>query len=163
MFKHILLPTDGSANSRNAIEECIKFAKLCGAHVIGLHIIPDFHIFMHRSGMAEESREQFDKDCIAQARKVLAEVEAVAREAGVRCDTLYVNCDHPHEEIVKIARDKRCDLIAMASHGRKGMQGFLLGSETQKVLTHSDIPVLVFRAAPATPAAAILAELGTPL
>lgn len=163
MFKHILLPTDGSATSHCAIEQCISFAKVCGAHVIGLHVIPNYHMFHHRTEMLEDARTQFDKDCIAQARKVLSQLEAVARDAGVRCDTLYVNCDHPHEEIIKIARDKRCDLIAMASHGRKGLQGFLLGSETQKVLAHSGIPVLVLRAAPATAAAEILAQLGSPI
>jgi len=145
MFRHILIPTDGSATSRNAIQQSIALAKGCGANVVGLYVIPEFHMFTYQTEMLEDTREKFEKDGFAHAKKYLAEIEVAAKEAGVRCETLYVNGDSPYEEIIKVAHDKRCDLIAMASHGRKGVKGLLLGSETQKVLTHSAIPVLVFR------------------
>jgi nucleotide-binding universal stress UspA family protein len=95
--------------------------------------------------MLEDTREQFAQDAKAQARRLLAVIENAAKEAGVSCDTACTTSDQPYEAIIEIAKEKGCDLIAMASHGRKGVRGLLLGSETQKVLTHSLIPVLVFR------------------
>jgi nucleotide-binding universal stress UspA family protein len=145
MFKHILIPTDGSATSIAAARKGISLAKTCGANVVGLYVVPEFHMLTYQMEMLEDTREQFEKHALVHAKKYLEEVGAIAKEAGVRCETLYVHGDSPYEEIVKVAHDKRCDLIAMASHGRKGAKGFLLGSETQKVLAHSEMPVLVFR------------------
>lgn len=146
MFKHLLLPTDGSQLSEAAIQKSIQFAKEIQAKVTGVHVIPEFHVLLtYQPVMREATKEQFDKDSQAQAAKFLAVIESAAKEAGVACDTAYVLSDYPHEEIIKMAEDKGCDLIAMASHGRKGVRGFLLGSETQKVLAHSQVPVLVFR------------------
>jgi nucleotide-binding universal stress UspA family protein len=145
MFKHILIPTDGSDVSKNTITKIITFARESNASVSGLHVIPEFHFFSYQPEMLEDTKEKFTKDAIAQASKYLKEIEMLAREVGVPCDTSYVVSDYPYEVIIKTAEDKKCDLIGMASHGRKGMKGFLLGSETQKVLTHSQIPVLVFR------------------
>jgi nucleotide-binding universal stress UspA family protein len=145
MFKHILLPTDGSDASKSAIRDCIALAKDIGAEVTGLHVMPEFHVFTYQTEMLEDTKEQFARVSIEQAAKYLAEIELAAKEAGVNCDTLYVTSDDPYEAIIKAAQDKRCDLITMASHGRKGVKGLLLGSETQKVLTHSQIPVLVYR------------------
>lgn len=145
MFKHILIPTDGTEASKNAIQNCIVFAKEIGARVTGLHVIPEFHIFTYQPEMLEDTRQQFAKDAMAQAKKYLTDIEDMAKKAGVPCDTIYMVNDQPYEVIIKIAEEKKCDLITMASHGRKGFKGFLLGSETQKVLTHSQIPVLVLR------------------
>lgn len=145
MFKHILIPTDGSEASRSAIQNCIAFAKEIGAKVTGLHVIPEFHIFTYQPEMLEDIRQQFAKDAVTQAKKYLNEIEVAAKEAGVNYDIIYMVSDQPYEVIIKIAEDKKCDLITMASHGRKGLKGFLLGSEAQKVLTHSQIPVLIFR------------------
>ncbi|MGS0740285.1 universal stress protein [Glaciimonas sp. GG7] len=145
MFKHILLPTDGSAASNSAIQKCIAFAKSSGAAVTGMHVIPAFHIFTYQVEMLEDTREQFKKQCIVEVNEYLARIDIAAKRAGVQCDTFYVSSDHPYEEIIKAAKDKHCDLIAMASHGKKGMKGLLMGSETQKVLMHSQIPVLVYR------------------
>jgi nucleotide-binding universal stress UspA family protein len=92
-----------------------------------------------------DTSEQYQKDSQAYAEQVLAKVQGAANEVGVSCTTLFMVNDHPYEAIVKAAKDKGCDLICMASHGRKGVKGLLLGSETQKVLTHTDIPVLVYR------------------
>lgn len=145
MFKQILVPTDGSAASEDAVRKSVEFAKETGAQVIGFHSIPEFHIFTYQTDMLEDTREQYRKDSEAQAQKFLAMVETAARDAGVPCQTFYTSNDHPYEAIINAAREHKCDLIAMASHGRKGVRGLLMGSETQKVLTHSLIPVLVFR------------------
>jgi nucleotide-binding universal stress UspA family protein len=145
MFQHILIPTDGSAASESAILEAIAFAKGSGAKVTGLHVVPEFHLFTYQPEMLEDTRQQYAQHSVEQAKKFLKKIESAAKEAKVTFDTSYVISDYPHEAIINTARDKGCDLIAMASHGRKGFKGFLLGSETQKVLTHSLIPVLVFR------------------
>jgi nucleotide-binding universal stress UspA family protein len=145
MFKHFLLPTDGSAASEAAIRQSILFAKETGATVTGVHVIPEYHVFSRHLLTLTETKEQFDQEGIAQAGKFLEAIEQAARDAGVPCDTEYVVNDHPYEAIIKMAEDKGCDMITMASHGRKGMRGIFAGSETQKVLTHSNTPVLVFR------------------
>lgn len=145
MFKHLLLPTDGSQASEAAIQKIIRFAKETHAKVTGVHVIPQYHVFTYQTEMLEDTKEQFAKDSKAQAAKFLATIDRAAKEAGVACDTAYVISDYPYEAIIKMAEDKGCDLIAMASHGRKGVRGLLMGSETQKVLTHSQMPVLVFR------------------
>lgn len=145
MFKHILLPTDGSAASEDAIRKCMQFAKETGAQVTGFHVTPEFHIFTYQAEMLEDTREEFRKDSEEQARKFLGVIETAAREASVPCKVAFATGDHPYETIIDAAREHKCDLIAMASHGRKGVRGLLMGSETQKVLTHSTIPVLVYR------------------
>lgn len=145
MFNHILLPTDGSPASERAVLATMSFAKESGAKVTALHVVPEFHVFTYRSEMIEDTPEQYAIDSAAHAKKLLEFVQKAAEEEGVQCDTMQMESDHPYEAIIETARDRLCDLIAMASHGRKGIQGVLLGSETQKVLTHSQIPVLVFR------------------
>lgn len=145
MFKHLLLPTDGSPASEAAIQKSLALAKEVHARVTGLHVIPEFHVFTYQTEMLEDTREQFTKDSQSRAVQFLAVIQKAAEEAGVVCDTAYMASDHPYQAIIKAAEDRGCDLIAMASHGRKGMSGLLLGSETQKVLTHSKKPVLVFR------------------
>jgi nucleotide-binding universal stress UspA family protein len=145
MFKHILLPTDGSAMSDMANQKCIALAKESGAQVISIYVIPEFHVFSYTLGIVNDTFEQYQKDSQIYAGKILAKVQDAANEVGVVCATLSMFNDHPYEAIVETAKDKGCDLICMASHGRKGVKGLLLGSETQKVLTHTDIPVLVYR------------------
>jgi len=145
MFKHFLLPTDGSAMSTAIIRKCIGFARQSGATVTAVHVIRPFHIFTPKAEMLEATSEEYAQDSMANARGYLAEVEEVARDAGVLCKTLVYTGEHPYEVIINTAREQGCDLICMASHGRSGVKGLLLGSETQKVLTHSQTPVLVFR------------------
>jgi nucleotide-binding universal stress UspA family protein len=84
-------------------------------------------------------------ECIDVANKYLADIATAAKDADVKCDSFHVTSDHPYTAIIQTARERNCDLIAMASHGKKGVKGLVLGSETWKVLTHSQIPVLVFR------------------
>src|SRR6516225_5239645 len=145
MFKHLLLPTDGSQLSEAAIGAGIRFAKSIGAKVTGFYAMPKFHMLTYQTEMLTDTTEQFAKDCTAHAERVLAVVMQAAKVAGVPCETALQASDHPYEAIIATAKEKGCDLIMMASHGRSGVQAFLLGSETQKVLTHSAIPVLVFR------------------
>jgi len=143
MFKHILLPTDGSELSEAAIQKGIQFAKSINAEVTGFHVILPFHVFSLRTGM--DTKEQYERQSKGQAEQFLGVIKKAAEKAGVSCDTDYVTSSHPYEMIIKAAEKKGCDLIMMASHGRRGLQGLLIGSETHKVLTHTKIPVLVFR------------------
>ena len=145
MFKHILLPTDGSPLSEKAVLEGVRLAKTLGAKVTGFHVAPEFHVFDYRADVLSETREQYRVDSRARALEYLRKVTDVAREAGVPCDTHFSTDDQPYEAIIRTAEEQGCDLIMMASHGRRGVQALLMGSETQKVLTHSKIPVLVYR------------------
>ena len=145
MFKHILLPTDGSASSDKSIQAAIRLARDMGARVTGLHVVPPFHTFSYRPDMIEDTEEQYEIDSEAAARKVLMTIEQQAAECGVQVETAVVRSDDVHQAIIHTATERNCDLIAMASHGKRGVRALLLGSETQKVLTHSQIPVLVYR------------------
>jgi len=143
MFKHILLPTDGSELSEAAIRKGIAFAKSIGARVTGFYAMPEFHVFTYKTEMLEDTKEEFSRDSKAHAAKYLGVIEKAAEEAGVACDTVVAKSDEPYEQIIQTAQHKGCDLIMMASHGRRGVRSPLLGSETHKVLMHSKLPVLV--------------------
>lgn len=145
MFKHILLPTDGSPFSEIAIERGIALAKTIDAHVTGLHVIEPFHVFFGGAEMMGDTKEQYDKDSLIRAQKYLDSLTAAAKQAGVSCDCVSEKSGHPFEAIIGAAEKRGCDLIVMASHGRRGIRGLLVGSETIKVLTHTKIPVLVLR------------------
>ena len=145
MYKHILLPTDGSALSANAVRDGIQFAREIGARVTALTVTPPFYPSeMSPSAMTAHAQEHEAKSQET-AQRALAVVEAAAKAAGVPCTLLHRVSDGPFEEIIKAAGEAGCDLIFMASHGRRGVSALLLGSETNKVLTHSKIPVLVTR------------------
>jgi nucleotide-binding universal stress UspA family protein len=145
MFKHLLLPIDGSKLSEATVQKGVQFAKSLNARIKGFYVMPEFHIFTYRTEMVDDTKQEFRRDRRAHADQYLAVIEKTAKAAGVACDTAVATSDYPYEAIIKAAAEKGCDLIMMASHGRSGMQGLLLGSETQKVLTHSKIPVLVYR------------------
>ena len=145
MFKHLLLPTDGSSLSNDAIEKGIRFARDAQARVTGIYVMPEFHTVTYRTEMLEDTESEFAADRRAHADQYLGVILAAAKEAGVTCNSVSVISDHPFEAIITAAEENDCDLIVMASHGRRGVRGLLLGSETVKVLTHSKIPVLVYR------------------
>jgi len=145
MFKHLLVPTDGSELSQAAIQGAVQFAKSINARVTALHAMPKFHMLAYGPEMVTDTRQEFAKDCKAHADRFLAVVVQAAKAADVPCETVLKTSDQPYEAIIATAKEQGCDLIMMASHGRRGVQAFILGSETQKVLTHSKIPVLVFR------------------
>lgn len=145
MFKHVLLPTDGSSASDTAVRMGVQLARTVNAKVTGFHVMPEFHVFTYKTEMLEDTKREFAKDSKAHAAQYLSVIETAAKAAGVTCDVASVTHDHPYEAIIRAAKQRGCDLIVMASHGRKGVQAVLLGSETQKVMTHSHIPVLVCR------------------
>ena len=145
MFKHLLLPTDGSELSEAAIRKGVRFAKESNAKVTGVSVMPEFHVLTFNTAMIEDTKKVFLAESRAQAKANLALLKKLAEEEGVTCDTEVAVSDHPYEEIIRTAEARGCDLIMMASHGRQGARAVLLGSETQKVLTHTRIPVLVYR------------------
>ncbi|MEO6291202.1 MAG: universal stress protein [Burkholderiaceae bacterium] len=145
MFKHILIPTDGSELSKMAVIKAVQFAKEINAKVTGLTVTVPYHYFAVDAIQLVDTPEQYAIDVKVMAEKNLNVIKEEAIKAGVIFDLIYRSNEHPYEEIVKTAQDFMCDVIFLASHGRRGMSGFLLGSETQKVLTHSKIPVVVYR------------------
>ncbi len=148
MFKHILLTTDGSELSENAARSAIAFAKSNGARVTGLYVLQEYSPILATEGFGyvdPATVEQFEKSAESYARNCLSFIEKEAKSAGVECEVLVETGFHVYETIIDTAQQKGCDLIWMASHGRRGVTGFLLGSETTKVLTHSPIPVLVYK------------------
>lgn len=145
MFKHILLPTDGSDLSERAVLAGISFAKEVGARVTGMTVTPEFHTFTYKTEMLEETEEEFNVSTRRQAASNLAVISDAAGTAGVSCDVVQMTSDEPWASILQVSKERGCDLIIMASHGRRGLKGLILGSETQKVLVHSTIPVLVYR------------------
>ncbi len=147
MFKHILVPTDGSELSQVTARSAVAFAKEAGARVTVFFAKPEYPIAYFGEGALIEptSPEKFAELAEQQAAQYLGEIQAMCAEAGVECATTSAISDVPYEAIIEAATKAGCDLIFMASHGRRGISGFLLGSETNKVLTHSSIPVLVYR------------------
>ncbi|MPW18116.1 universal stress protein [Paraburkholderia sp. CNPSo 3157] len=145
MFKHLLVPTDGSARSEEAIHMAVSLAKEFEARITGIHAIPEFHLLTYDSQMLADTRSEYAQHAKNHAERYLAFLERAATDAAVTCDTTWVASDHPYEAIIRTAQERHCDLIVMASHGRHGVKGLLIGSETQKVLIHSRIPVLVCR------------------
>ena len=152
MFRNILLPTDGSELSELAIRKCIEFAKSITAKVTGFHAEHKPSLLAYGAyaetgdvDTAPPSKEELERSEEIAAKKYLAVIETAANEAGVACECLFRPASHPYEGIIKAAEEKGCDLIFMASHGRSGLAGLLIGSEVAKVLTHTRIPVLVYR------------------
>lgn len=146
MYKHILIPMDGSELSRNAIDYGMALAKSVKAKVTVMNVSAPFHRFVVEPSLIAVTKKEYDKRMATLAEKYFVVVRASAAAAGVVCETLHVEHDQPYQAIIDAAAEKSCDLIVMASHGRRGVSAIVLGSETVKVLTHSTIPVLVFRA-----------------
>jgi nucleotide-binding universal stress UspA family protein len=145
MFTHVLLPTDGSHLSRAAIEKGVQLAKAVKAKITGITVVSQEQYFLYQTDITLQVKEETARLRRKEAARRLEELQKIAAQAGVPCETVCEASDHPYESIVAAAATHGCDLIVMASHGRRGVAGVLLGSETQKVLTHSKIPVLVVR------------------
>jgi nucleotide-binding universal stress UspA family protein len=149
MYKHILVPTDGSELSDKAVDAAIKLAKMAGARLTAFHTVEPYPMqgayAAEASGVAELQPEIFAERGEEYAKRVLDAVAKAAAAANVPCTTAHTTSRSASHAIIEKAKAEGCDLIVMASHGRRGLEGFLLGSETQKVLTHSSIPVLVYR------------------
>ncbi len=144
MYKRILVPTDGSERSMKAIEGAAKFAKPLGATLVIMTVIEPYS-YTNLAEYRPESIEQYDERVTAEAEERLNEAKKVCDNAGVETKTLMMKSFSPSEAIIEAADKNSCDIIFMASHGRKGIAAVLLGSETQKVLTHSHYPVMVYR------------------
>jgi len=148
MFKHILIPTDGSRLSLKGVKAGVRLAKALRARVTGVYVIPPFMPVAYGDAavyVPSISPQEYRRHSEAAARKALAAVEAEAKKARVRCRTKFVTSARTFEGVLKVARSEKCDAISMASHGRGGLTGALLGSETMRVLSHSKLPVLVTR------------------
>lgn len=143
----ILVPTDGSKLSQKAVKEAVGLARAVGARITLLHVTAPAPYALPSDNLIFEawSPKEYRKAVDAAAELLLREAARVAAAAKVPCETLTRNDPQPWAAIIKAARARKCDLIVMASHGRRGISGVLLGSETTKVLTHSKIPVLVCR------------------
>jgi len=147
MFKHILIPTDGSAVAAKAIKAGVALAKEMGATVTGYYAIEPAPTHIYGEGYLADRKivEELDRRAREVAQRAVDQVSAAAKEAGVTAETVVDSAVQPYKGIVEAAQKSHCDAIFMASHGHRGLSGLLLGSVTQKVLTHSKTPVLVFR------------------
>jgi nucleotide-binding universal stress UspA family protein len=145
MYTNIVIPTDGSELAGKAVQHGIELAKRLGAKVTVLTVTPPFHTFTTNTQMIEDTPARYKARTHEHAEKILGAVANAAQAAGVICETVQVEHEHPYRAIIDIAELRGCDLIVMASHGRHGVSALLLGSETVKVLTHCKIPVLVHR------------------
>ena len=145
MYSNILIPTDGSGLAGKAVRHGIALAQRIGAKVTALMVSPPFHTFTTDTQMIEDTPAQYQTRMRNHAEKTLGAIADAAQTAGVACEIVHVEHEHPYRAIIVSADAKGCDLIVMASHGRRGISALLLGSETVKVLTHSTIPVLVYR------------------
>ena len=147
MFKHILIPTDGSKLSQKAVKEAIEMAKGSNARITALHVYPKFSGSPYGTfGPAEDILEEAHaKQARADADRLFANVRKLTDAAGLALESVLVESNDVWKQVITTAKKKKCDLICMASHGRRGLSAVLLGSETHKVLTHSDLPVLVLR------------------
>lgn len=145
MHRHILIPTDGSDLSLNAIDYGMALAKSVNAKVTVLTVSMPFHTFVVEPDTITDTPEDYGKRMAALAARYLKAAKEAAAAAGVSCETIHIEHEQPYLAIIETAAQKSCDLIVMASHGRRGIAAIVLGSETVKVLTHSTIPVLVVR------------------
>jgi nucleotide-binding universal stress UspA family protein len=145
MYATILIPTDGSEFCERAIRHGVSLAKLAGAKVVGVTVAPPLHTGTPRAMIPDSLAGTIHAETVKMAEEKLSAVVRAAKAAGVAVETVRATDDHPWEAIIRTAKDKGCDLIVMASHGRRGVSAVILGSETQRVLTHSTTPVLVVR------------------
>jgi nucleotide-binding universal stress UspA family protein len=148
MIKHVLVPTDGSELGGKAASQAVDIAKALKAKLTAFHAYPEYRavlLYEYVGPISAMSRREYVAAAKATAEGYLSKVIDAARAAGLEADGVAVASDYPHEAIIRAAKKNKCDLIIMASHGRRGVSGLLLGSVTQKVLTHSKVPVLVVR------------------
>ena len=147
MYRKILIPTDGSPISRKAVKQGIAFAKEVGAKVVGFFSPEDYRVMMYSEFVPPVvvTEQEFEAQTRKMAEKQLSFIERTARAAGVPYEGYYVSSIAPWQAIIDAASKKKCDLIFMGSHGRRGLASVVLGSQTTKVLTHSKVPVLVAR------------------
>ncbi len=147
MYTKILVPTDGSALSKKAVRSALALAAGVGAEVVALNVVPRYPTSYFEGGLSVSTQEvaRLEKQWAEHGQALAAAVEEAAGKAGVKAKAVTARSDQVAEAILAVARKHKCDLIVMASHGRRGLKRLLLGSETQHVLTHGTVPVLVLR------------------
>ena len=147
MYQRILVPTDGSELSAKAVRHAIALAARLGSSLVALHVSPRYPVsyFDGDLRLPREEMERTEKMWHDKGNAVIDAFVAEARQAGVQASGVVTQSDLVAEAILSAAKAQKCDLVVMASHGRKGVSRLLLGSETQHVLTHGDVPVLVLR------------------
>ena len=147
MYTHILVATDGSKLSAKAVAHAIGLAQVLGAHLTAFFASPDYPLPVYADGVVYEpfSRREYAAKCKKDAAKIFETVGVKAKAAGIAFESAHAISASPWEAILAAAKKYKCDAIVMASHGRRGVSALLLGSETQKVLTHSKVPVIVVR------------------
>ena len=147
MYKRILVPTDGSALSKKAMKSAVEFASTVGAELVALNVVPRYPTSYFEGGITVSANEmaRVEKQWAERGQALADEVEKAAENAGVTAKAVTVRSDLVAEAIMAAAKKNKCDLIVMASHGRRGIKRLLMGSETLHVLTHSHTPVLVLR------------------
>ena len=147
MYANLLVPTDGSKLSDKAVTHAIALAQALQAKVTFFYASPDYPLPAYADGVVYEpvSKREYTLLAAKEANKVLERAVTKATAAGVDCARVHTIASAPWEAILAAAKKAKCDVIVMASHGRRGLSAMLLGSETQKVLTHGKLPVLVVR------------------
>jgi nucleotide-binding universal stress UspA family protein len=143
MYTNILIPTDGSELAGKAVQQGITLAREMGARITALTVCEPFHTFTLDTSALEDTPAEYKEHAREHSAKTLSAVAEAAKAAGVPCDTVEVMDEHPYQAIIDTAKAKGCDLVIMASHRRHGLDEVVHGSETLKVLTHSNLPVLV--------------------
>ncbi len=147
MYQRILIATDGSALSRKAVDSGIEMAGLTGAQIVVLKVVPRYPVSYFEGGVSlpVSSIASMEKQWTEAAQAVVADIKSQAEALGIKTKAVTHTSDLVAETIISIAKKNKCDLIVMASHGRRGLKRVLMGSETMHVLTHSHIPVLILR------------------
>lgn len=147
MYKHILVATDGSDLAKKAIASAVALAKDMGARITGVYAVPEYIPPVDAMVPVYQfpSPDEYQRQAAIEADLVLKDVSGACAAVGVPCELVHGIDSHPYRLILAQAKARGCDLICMSSHGRRGLVAMILGSETQKVLTHSDLPVLVIR------------------
>lgn len=147
MYQRILVATDGSPLSKKAIRSAIDLAAAIGAELVALNVVPRYPVTYFEGGVtiSDEDVANIEKQWSDKGQTVVDAVQRAAELAGVKAKAVIARSDLVAESILSAAKKHKCDLVVMASHGRRGLKRVLLGSETQHVLTHGSIPVLVLR------------------
>lgn len=160
MYRHLLVPTDGTDLSNETIGQAVKFARSIGARITFVHALHDYASDSEGALLYSMSPAAFSERAAGEGRAIVAKAEAAARAEGVLCEAVVRTSDRPYEVILESAAELGCDLIFMASHGRKGLKGLLIGSQTLKVLASAPIPVLVSTSERNLPSPAMVRAVG---
>lgn len=145
MFRHILVATDGSALAEKMAHNAVQLAKSVSARLTAVTVSAPFHMFTTRAAKGTDTEDVYNEKCRRQAEKHLGVVKTAAESFGLRFEGIHAFHDHPYVAIIDTASQIGCDVICMASHGHRGIAALVLGSETIEVLTHSKVPVVVWR------------------